>query len=79
MELTNIQKTMVRLAESYTKKIEDQIEEKVLYGQAMTFKTISGRWFKINISENRVNNSNTYIYLNEVVNGKNKRIPKSEW
>ena len=79
MELTNIQKTMVKLAESYTKKIEDPIEEKVLYGQTMTFKTKSGRWFKINISENRVNNSNPYIYLNEVVNGKNKRIPKSEW
>lgn len=79
MELTNIQKTMVKLAESYTKKIEDQIKEKVSYGQAMTFKTISGRWFKINISENRANNSNPYIYLNEVINGKNKRIPKSEW
>ena len=79
MELTNIQKMMVKLAENYTKKINDPIEEKVMYGQAMTFKTVSGRWFRINISENRVNNSNPYIYMNEVVNGKNKRIPKSEW
>ena len=68
-----------QLAENYAKKIIDPIEEKVMYGQAMTFKTVSGRWFRINITENRNSTSNPYIYLNEVVNGKSKRIPKSEW
>lgn len=79
MELTNIQIEMNKLAESYSKKIDDQIKEKEFFKFAMKFVTESGRIFNINISENVCNRNKNFIYLKEVVNSKQVRIPKSEW
>lgn len=76
--MTNIQEMMNKVAENYSSKINDPIKEKILYGQALTFKTVSGRFFQINVTESRTP-SNPYIYLKEKVNGKSKRIPKTEW
>lgn len=76
--MTNIQEMMNKLAENYSSKINDPIKEKILYGQALTFKTVSGRFFQINVTESRTPSA-PYIYLKEKVNGKSKRIPKTEW
>lgn len=79
MELTNLQIEMNKLAESYSSKLGDQIKEKEFFKFAMKFVTESGRTFNINISENIRNRNKNFIYLKENVNGKQIRIPKSEW
>lgn len=76
--MTNIQKMMNRVADNYSSKIKDPIQDKALFGQALTFKTVSGRFFCINITESRTPSA-PYIYMKEKVNGKFKRIPKSMW
>lgn len=76
--MTNLQKTMENLATQYTKKLGEEIAEMELYAKALSWKTLSGRKFTINVSESHTPSA-PYIYLNEVIGRKKVRIPKNQW
>lgn len=76
--MTKLQECMMELATSYTNKLGEEIAEKEMFLLAMSWKTTSGREFRINITE-MYSNKSSYLYLSEKVNNRWKRIPKTQW
>ena len=62
---------MNEILEHYLSKQGETIKEKEIYANSVIVLTESGRKFTTSVRR--------YIYLNEFVNGKPKRIKKEEW
>lgn len=73
---------MSEIIEHYASKQGEVIVEKEIYKYAVYAKTETGREFiatKANGCRSGHYNIRNYIYMKEVVNGKQKRIKKEEW
>jgi len=77
-----INKPMQNIIKNYVEKQGFEIEVMTIFGMGITVDTICGKHFSVNISDcSRMTNRNIrdYFYMKTTVNGKQKRIPKTEW
>ena len=73
---------MNNVLEHYTEKIGETITEKEIYTYCVWVKTESGREFQASKADgcrSAYYNVRNFIYLKELIDGKAKRIKKSEW
>ena len=77
-----INKKMQEIFIRYAKKHNYEIKTIKIYSKALLVETTTGKQFALNISDcSRMTNRNIsdYFYMKIIINGKQKRIPKSEW
>ena len=65
----------------YCKKIGEEVDSLEIYECAVVAVTKSNNTYIANISENSraMSNISKYTYLKQKINGKQIRIPKTEW
>jgi hypothetical protein len=80
-KMNELNKQMRGIVERYTTKNGLQIVDAECYKYAYIVKLADGRQINCNITENQTQNRRRdhLIYMKIEENGKQKRIPKSEW
>lgn len=73
---------MRKILNRYTEKKGLEIEKEEIYKCAVAFYIVGGGELRCNVTDSAYacnSKPSNYIYLKSIVNGKSKRVPKSEW